>query len=101
MGFLYFAMLAFAPASPSPAAETRAYKCLDDSTFTLILADGQAVVRFKNGEYRLPRKPSAIAVKYASAKATLYLDGDFAAFVADDRPLPGCSRMRPDGTAGH
>jgi hypothetical protein len=24
---------------------------------------------------------------------SLYLDGEFAAFVADDRPLPGCYKL--------
>ncbi|MCL6684438.1 hypothetical protein [Sphingomonas alba] len=94
MSFLVF----LAGEAAQPALEKRDYRCFDETTFTLVLSEGQAVVRFKNGEYRLPRKPSAIAVKYASAKATLYLDGDFAAFVADDRPLPGCTRVRASAT---
>lgn len=91
----------FVAASPAvAAAETRSYRCFDDSSFTLLLTSNEAIVRFKDGEYRLPRKPSAIATKYADTKATLYLDHDFAAFVADDRPLPGCTRVRPEaGTA--
>jgi hypothetical protein len=84
-------------AAPAGAeTETRSYRCFDDSSFTLLLTTTEAVVRFKDGEYRLPRKPSSIAIKYADAKATLYLDHDFAAFVADDRPLPGCTRVRPE-----
>ena len=83
--------LALATAVP----DDRTYRCLDDTTFTLTLSSDQAIVRFKNGEYRLPRKPSSIATKYATGTATLYLDGDFAAFVADDRPLPGCTRVKP------
>ena len=78
-------------AEPGPVA----YKCLDGSSFTLIASPTQAVVRFPDREYRLPRRSSALAVKYASKSATLYLDGDFAAFVADDRPLPGCSKALP------
>ena len=69
------------------------YVCLDNSRFTLSTSDEMAIVRFKDGEYRLPRRKSAIAIKYATEQATLYLDGEFAAFVADDRPLPGCHRV--------
>jgi hypothetical protein len=69
------------------------YICLDDTVFTLSTSDEMAIVRFKDGEYRLPRRQSALAVKYATKEATLYLDGQFAAFVADDRPLPGCYKL--------
>jgi len=88
-------VLALAPAAAAaPATERRAYRCLDETTFTLSLSPDQAIVRFKDKEYRLPRRPSSIAVKYADKSATLYLDRDFAAFVAEDRPLPGCTRIR-------
>src|SRR4051812_24310188 len=89
------ALLGFIALAPAAATETRLYRCLDETSFTLILSPDQAIVRFTDGEYRLPRKPSAIATKYADKTATLYLDRDFAAFVADDRPLPGCTRVRP------
>jgi len=69
------------------------YVCLDNSVFTLSASDEMAIVRFKDGEYRLPRRKSALAIKYATDQATLYLDGEFAAFVADDRPLPGCHKQ--------
>ena len=89
-----------AAAAPAGAGtETRSYRCFDDSSFTMVLNSSEAIVRFKDGEYRLPRKPSSIAIKYADARATLYLDHDFAAFVADDRTLPGCTRVRPDAGA--
>ena len=81
--------IALGPTPSSPVA----YKCLDDSGFTLIASPSLAIVRFPDRDYRLPRRSSALAVKYASETATLYLDGDFAAFVADDRPLPGCIRV--------
>jgi len=76
------------------AAPFSTYICLDDSVFTLSTTDEMAIVRFKDGEYRLPRRRSSLAVKYATEQATLFLDfdGEFAAFVADDRPLPGCHR---------
>ena len=77
--------------SASPPFST--YVCLDDSVFTLSASDEMAIVRFKDGEYRLPRRQSALATKYATEQATLYLDGEFAAFVADDRPLPGCHKL--------
>ena len=78
--------------------ETTTYVCLDDTVFTISASDTIAIVRFKDGEYRLPRRSSSLAIKYASEEATLYLDGDFAAFVTDERALPGCykegTRMR-------
>ena len=77
---------------PTPPSSPVAYQCLD-SGFTLIASPSLAIVRFPDRDYRLPRRSSALAVKYASESATLYLDGDFAAFVADDRPLPGCIRV--------
>ena len=89
MAWLLF--LALAADSPPPAV---AYRCLDDTRFTLIATPTEAVVRFADGEYRLPRRPSSLAIKYASKVATLYLDGDFAAFIANDRPLPGCHREK-------
>ena len=88
MAFLYFLL---AQSAASTAAVP--YRCLDNTRFTVAASESLAIVRFKDGVYRLPRKPSGIAIKYATAKATLYLDGDFAAFVADDRPLPGCTRV--------
>ena len=86
-------LLALAHSAPAPPV---AYKCLDNSMFTLSVSPTLAIVRFSNEEYRLPRRPSALAIKYESKVATLYLDGDFAAFIADDRPLPGCYRIEPD-----
>jgi hypothetical protein len=73
--------------------EFSTYICLDDTVFTLSTSDEMAIVRFKDGVYRLPRRRSAIAIKYATKDATLYLDGQFAAFVANDRPLPGCYKL--------
>jgi hypothetical protein len=92
MAFHLFLLLFALQEAPRPVA----YRCLDDTTFTLIASPTEAIVRFSDGEYRLPRKPSALAVKYATRTATLYLDGDFAAFVADDRPLPGCFKAAPN-----
>jgi hypothetical protein len=80
--------------APPPAPQAVAYQCLDESRFTLIASPDLAIVQFADGEYRLRRRSSALAVKYASNTATLYLEGDFAAFVAEDRPLPGCYRVK-------
>ena len=91
MAFMMF-LLALAP---SPTPEAVAYQCLDDSRFMLIAAPELAIVRFPDREYRLPRRSSALAVKYATRTATLYLDGDFAAFITNDRPLPGCYKVKP------
>jgi hypothetical protein len=89
-------LLALAPAAPTAPV---AYRCLDNSKFTLIASPTLAIVKFADRDYRLPRRPSSLAIKYESKAATLYLDGDFAAFIADDRPLPGCYREKasPDG----
>ena len=70
------------------------YQCLDGTSFILVTTDQSAIVKFDNGEYRLGRRPSSLAIKYESNTATLYLDGDIAAFVADDRPLPGCHKFK-------
>jgi len=78
-----------AAAAPLPIA----YECLDGSRFTLRASPSEAVVRFPDREYRLPRRPSSLAIKYESKAATLFLDGEFAAFIANDRPLPGCYRL--------
>ena len=87
-----FWLAIIAAASVNPA-DFSTYLCLDNSIFTLSTSNEIAIVRFQDGEYRLPRRPSDLAIKYASNEATLYLDGEFAAFVADDRPLPGCYKL--------
>ncbi len=89
MAFFLFLVLAALPAPTKPLT----YRCLDDTMFTLSASPTLAIVRFTDGQYRLPRRPSALAIKYANDVATLYLDGDFAAFIAEDRPLPGCYRV--------
>jgi hypothetical protein len=86
----WLTLLAVAPINP---IEISTYICLDNTVFTLSASNEIAIVRFQDGEYRLPRRQSAIAIKYASNEATLYLDGEFAAFVANDRPLPGCYKL--------
>lgn len=96
MAFWLFILSAFA----EPATAVHNYRCLDDTTFVLHLSEGLAIVEFPNAKYRLPRRSSNIAVKYATDNATLYLDGDFAAFVAEDRPLPGCVLERPTRERG-
>jgi len=87
---IWLTALAVAPINPVGYST---YICLDDTVFTLSTSDEMAIVRFKDGEYRLQRRSSALAIKYASKQATLFLDGEFAAFVADDRPLPGCYKL--------
>ena len=91
----FFSSIILLVLAPAAGAAEAVYRCLDDTTFTLVASPNLAIVRFSDGEYRLPRRSSALAVKYATETATLYLDGDFAAFVADDRPLPGCMRLHP------
>lgn len=91
----YLSSLAVPALALSVAPEPVLYECLDGSRFMLTASPTQAVVRFPDREYHLLRKPSALAVKYSTETATLYLDGDFAAFVAEDRPLPGCFKDPP------
>lgn len=87
--------LAVALLAPADFTKPVDYLCLDNSRFTLTASPTVAVVRFPDRHYVLQRRRSALAVRYASKEATLYLDGDFAAFVAEDRPLPGCTRVAP------
>ena len=87
-----FSLTALAVALASPV-QVSTYVCLDETSFTLSTTDEMAIIRFKDAEYRLPRRRSSIAIKYATKEATLYLDGDYAAFVSDDRWPPGCKRM--------
>lgn len=86
----WLTILAVAPINP---VNFSTYMCLDSTMFNLSTSNEIAIVRFQDGEYRLPRRSSAISIKYASKEATLYLDGEFAAFVANDRPLPGCHKL--------
>ena len=51
--------------------EFSTYICLDDTVFTLSTSDVMAIVRFKDGEYRLPRRRSALAIKYATEDLSL------------------------------
>ena len=81
--------------APAAFAGPVDYLCLDNSRFTLTASPTMAGVRFPDRDYVLQRRPSALAIRYASKEATLYLDGEFAAFVAEDRPLPGCTRVEP------
>jgi hypothetical protein len=85
------ALTAMAVALAGPA-QFSTYVCDDETVFTLSTSDEMAIVRFKDVEYRLPRRRSFIAIKYATERATLYLDGDLAAFVSDDRWPPGCRK---------
>ena len=87
-------LIALAIAMTSPV-EFSTYICLDNTVFTVSTSEDMAIVRFKDGEYRLPRRRSGIAIKYATDDATLYLDDQFAAFAANDRPLPGCYKQKP------
>ena len=89
---LFLFLFSLASAQPSKPVT---YRCLDNSRFTLTASPTVAIVRFSDAEYRLSRRPSSLTVKYESNVATLFLDGDFAAFIADDRPLPGCYRIKP------
>lgn len=70
------------------------YMCDGAETFSVSHTADQAFVRFGDQTYRLKRRPSSIGERFTSVGATLILDGDFAAFTADDRlRLGGCRAL--------
>lgn len=74
------------------AREDRRFACASGAAFAVENSGTVAVVRFDDGSYRLQRRPSSIGEKFASPQATLIIDGDFAAFVAEDRlDVDGCT----------
>lgn len=86
---ILLASCATAPPIRAEAAD-RHFQC-ESSDFSVEQRGTAAVVRFGDGSYRLERKPSSIGERFASDDATLIIDGDFAAFVAEDRlDLDGC-----------
>lgn len=76
--------------APHQLAEAR-FVCEDAVSFGVRRSATAATVSFGDGDYRLERKRSSIGERFASPGATLIIDGDFAAFVAEDRlGLDGC-----------
>lgn len=59
------------------------YKCSDGRSFSVTESADAAKVDYFNEHFQLPRRPSGIGTRYASADATLIIDGDMAAFVTE------------------
>jgi Membrane-bound lysozyme-inhibitor of c-type lysozyme len=71
------------------------FRCRDGSELTVHYHQQTATVLVGGHSYALWRKPSNIGERFSSSRATLIIDGDFAAFVADDlHQLRGC-RSQP------
>ena len=69
------------------------FKCMDGSGLTVRYQQQTATVLVDGRSYELLRKPSNIGERFTSPLATLIIDGEFAAFVADDlHDLKGCTR---------
>jgi hypothetical protein len=69
------------------------FRCRDGSELTVQYQQQAATVIAGGHSYVLRRRPSNIGERFTSPLATLIVDGDFAAFVADDlHDLRGCAR---------
>ena len=67
------------------------FQCSDGSELTVQFQRRTATVLAGGHSYVLVRKSSNLGERFASPEATLIIDGDFAAFVADDlHGLQGC-----------
>lgn len=77
-------VLGAAQAHAAPVDATR-YVCDRRQQLVVIRSATEAQVRFIDRTYDLRRRPSGLGIKYASATATLILDGPSAVFVAEDR----------------
>ena len=87
-------LLGSACASAEFAADSAAvFQCRDGSQLTVNYENRSATVLAGGHSYELVRKPSGVGERFASSRATLIIDGNFAAFVADELPrLRGCTR---------
>ena len=76
-------------------ARTDVFRCRNGSELT-VRHQQQAVTVLAGGQsYALDWKSSDVGKRFASRRATLIIDGDFAAFVADDLgDLGGCRSRR-------
>lgn len=70
-----------APAGSDPAQH---YQCSGGRTFDVIRSGQVAIVRLGERTYNLQAKPGSLGERYTDGRATLIIDGDFAAFVAND-----------------
>jgi hypothetical protein len=91
-GVAFFFMLVGCSApSPASPANVSVYHCKGGRSITVREAPDAATVEYGKQRFELTRRPSTLAVKYASAEATLMIDGDFASFVSEAiYDLQGC-----------
>ena len=76
-----------------PLKSPDVFRCRNGFELTVRYEHQFATVRTGGRSYALVRKPSNIGERFASSQATLIIDGNFAAFVADDlHHLKGCAR---------
>jgi hypothetical protein len=80
-----------APASSDPAQR---YLCAGGRTFDIIRSGEVAIVRLGERTYNLHAKRGSLGERYTDRRATLIIDGDFAAFVANDETqLSDCRQV--------
>lgn len=68
-----------ATAAPNPTSSI--YRCHDGRWFSVDRNHQNAFIRYADERYNLSRRPSSLGTKYASAEATLIVDGQLAVFV--------------------
>jgi hypothetical protein len=78
-----------------PLGSSDLLRCRDSSELTVYYQGQTATVLAGGHSYALRRKPSSVGKRFASHKATLIIDGHFAAFVADDLDNLGGCRVVP------
>ena len=88
-------------ASATAAATVVRYECDPRQKLIVARSEESAAVQFVDRKYELERRPSSIGEKYASANATLIIDGSHAVFVADDRLQLGTCREGTEVASSH
>jgi hypothetical protein len=83
---LYFVVLGLIGCAPVHPAEpkTAEYRCANGRLMAVAKSSGGAVVTVGERSYQLKPKRSSLGERYVSSRASLIIDGTFAAFVAED-----------------
>jgi membrane-bound inhibitor of C-type lysozyme len=82
-----------APTKAAAATQVTRYRCAQNQVFTVNRNSEAAIVTYADEDYTLSRKPSSIGLRYASDRATLIIDDDYAAFVTEaTNNLHACKR---------
>jgi hypothetical protein len=78
-----------------PLAPAERVTCAGGRQFLLQTGADGAQIQIGSQQLNLPRKPSALSERYANAKGTLMLDGNFVAFVPrGDAGWKDCRRSK-------